>query len=426
MPQFGNRRSASGFALVGALFVVLMVSGLIVAGLDHTGALQRSATYEGANPTHARAVATAGVVDAYAWFRRQNVQPVVSFAPARDLTADPPVNETDDPTVGLVREYEVAPNLWARYEVRLTRAAEPYVDANSNGRYDLGETFSDQDANGRWDDARGTRDVTEERGLSGGGAVWLLESHGFLFSRPRADLPLGESPNDRIAGSAVASEIRRLGLTPPAGAAICADTGGVVTVATRGRVTGGGGAGIAYQSGTGSPILGSGSEVTGSPSNSAIPGADTSIEAVFGVGLAELKSMADLSTSDPDAVPAPLGEYTLTVVDGDAVFDATRPLRGTGIMVILGDCTLATSSNSFFNGLLWVGGSLTVRAPCYLRGTVIANGSVDVRGIGGDYAEINYDDGILGELLRLMGQYRHSKTVYALGEDAAVAIAEGN
>jgi hypothetical protein len=122
--------------------------------------------------------------------------------------------------------------------------------------------------------------------------------------------------------------------------------------------------------------------------------------------------MADVSTSDPAAIESPLGDFTLTVLDGDVVFDEARPLRGTGVVVVLGNCSLQSGSNSFFNGLLWVGGNLTVRAPCYLRGVIVAEGNVDVRGTGGDYAEINYDDGVVTELLFMMGQYRYSKAIY--------------
>jgi hypothetical protein len=147
-----------------------------------------------------------------------------------------------------------------------------------------------------------------------------------------------------------------------------------------------------------------------------VPDYDGSVEAVFGVGLTDLKSMADVSTSDPDAFPTRIGDYTLNVFEGDITFDASHPLRGTGIVVVTGDCTISDGSNSFFSGLLHVGGDLTLRAPSYLRGTLVVGGDVDVRGTGGDHAEVNFDDAIIDELLAFLGQYRHSKAVY-LEED---------
>ena len=208
-------------------------------------------------------------------------------------------------------------------------------------------------------------------------------------------------------------------IVPPSSAAICALTGSAITVGTRGRVAGGAsGAGLAYSTASGSPTT-SGGEVTGTPPSTSVPGYVATLESVFGVGASELKSMADVSTASMAAVPSPVGAYTLTVIDGDATFTAAQPLRGTGIVIVLGSCTIQSGSNSWFSGLLWVQGALTVRAPCYLRGTLIAGGTVDVRGTGGDTAEIEHDAQILNNLLFLMGQYRHSKAVFVPGTTPA-------
>ena len=349
---------------------------------------------------------------------------MTAFFPARDLAADPPINETDDPTLGLVREYEIAPSLWARYEVRLGTVAEPYSDQNANGRYDEGEPFTDSNGNGIWNPAAGTRDVSALRGEAVAGTVWVIESHGFVFERPHGDLPLGEGHNRRVAAASVGTEIRRMVIAPPAGAAICAAEGGDVTLGSRARVRGGSGAAVAYAASTGSPALLSGSEVSGSPSTTSVPDYDGGLKAIFGLDLTQLKSMADLSTADADVVPADVGEFSLTVIEDDVVFDESRPLRGTGVVVIEGDCTISSSSNSFFNGLLWVSGELEIRAPSYLRGICISNGVVDVRGTGGDYAEIDYDDKIIDDLLVRMGRYRTSKSVYHLGGNQPLAAEE--
>jgi len=253
------------------------------------------------------------------------------------------------------------------------------------------------------------------RGEAVAGTVWLIESHGFIFERPDSSLALDEGPNRRIATASVGIEIRRMVIAPPAAAAISDSVGMAVTIGSRARIRGGGGAGVAYGSSTGSPIFLSGSEVSGSPSSTSIPGYDGSLKAIFGLDLTQLKSMADLSTMDEGVVPANAGEFALTVIEDDVTFDAARPLRGTGIVVIQGSCTIDSGSNSLFNGLLWVSGTLEIRAPSYLRGICISNGVVDVRGTGGDYAEIDYDDEIIDDLLVRMGRYRTSKAVYDLG-----------
>ena len=106
----------------------------------------------------------AGLVDAYAWFRRQPTQPVEGFWPALDLTAEPEINETENASVGLVRTFEISPSLWARYEVRRGTDAEPYTDSNMNGIYDSGESFTDTSLDGKWSPGLGTRDVSAEHG----------------------------------------------------------------------------------------------------------------------------------------------------------------------------------------------------------------------------------------------------------------------
>jgi hypothetical protein len=415
-----SRASASagrGSALLYVLFAVLVIAGYVLFGVQADLALDLATRVQVETPAQARAVAEAGLVDAFAWFRRQPVQPVTTFAPQRDLATFPPTNETDDPAVGLIREYEIAPNLWARYEVRLSVPAEPFADANEDGLHGDSETFTDTNGNGRWDAASETRDISAARGQPGSGSIWVLVSHGMVFTRPRQDLELGEGPNHRLSIARVATEIRRLALTPPAESALCVARGDGVTVGPRVRVWGSGGGGVVYASSTGSPWVDGSAEISGSPSVSAVPDYDGSIDGVFGVSVSALKSMADLSTTDAASVPAPLGDYTLTVIDADAVFTAARPLRGTGVVVVLGDCTIADGSNSFFNGLLWVGGDLTVRAPSYLRGTILVQGRFDARGTGGDYVEVDFDDGILGEILALMGQYRHTKAIHVHDQD---------
>ena len=415
-----------GFALLMAIFALLLLAGIIVAGTD-AGLSQRS-TGEAAhaNPVRAREIAAAGLADGLSWFRRQHQQPVTSFAPVRDLTATPVINETDDPTQGLVREYEVAPGIWARYEVRLTEAAEAYSDDDGNGRFDDGESFMDANGNGRWDPAGGTRDISFLRGEAVSGTVWVLESRGSLYVRPRQDEPLGAEHNTRIAAASLGTEIRRMAMAPPAAAALCADAGSAVTLGTRARVRGGTGAAVSFPGSTGSPSQDAGSEVSGAPAVTSVPNYDGSLKAIFGLDLAQLKAMADLSTSDVSVVPSDLGEYTLTVIEGDIAFTSARPLRGTGVVIVDGDCSIEGGSNSFFNGLLWVRGDLSVRAPVYLRGLCVSRSRIDIRGTGGDYAELEYDDKIIDDLMVRMGRYRTSKSVFAIGELTPIGLGGGN
>src|SRR5688572_10705452 len=83
-----------GIALIWALFATFVIAGVIMSGTSTRRSLDTMAAIDFSAQGQADAVAQAGLVDGYAWFRRQIVQPVVTFAPRRDLTATPPVNET--------------------------------------------------------------------------------------------------------------------------------------------------------------------------------------------------------------------------------------------------------------------------------------------------------------------------------------------
>ncbi len=198
---------------------------------------------------------------------------------------------------------------------------------------------------------------------------------------------------------------------PPATGALCARTLSTCVLGVRSRLTGGTKSGVVGPTGSGSPTISG--EVTGTPASGTVvlPYNDT-IPLVFGVSVTELKAMADGSYSNAANFPAPIGDYTLHVMEGPITFDASRPLRGTGVVVVVGNCTITASSNSFFSGVLYVQGNLQIRAPVYIRGTVVVTGSVDIAGTGGDYSEINYDGSMISQVLKTMGQYRFSTSPY--------------
>jgi hypothetical protein len=408
------RAGERGVVLIWAATCMLIVAGVIAMATDKLHAVDVMAGADFSASGQAEEIAEAGLVDAFAWFRRQTVQPVTAFAPKRDLLAVPAINETDDPTKGLVRSFEIsAPSLWGRYTVRVGNPNESWTDANGNGHYDVGETFADSNADGRWTAARETRDITTQRGLTGPGSVWLLVSHAQVFWRPRADLALGEGPNRQLAESTLAREVRRLTIAPPAAAALCCSRADLGTIGNRGRIRAAT-TGVAFPLLTGLLNQLAGGEILAATQSVGLLGWADTVNDVFGVGLTDLKSMADISTSDPvNGIPDDLPDYSLLVITGNPVFDAARPLKGTGVIVVKGDLTILDSSNSFFSGLIYVDGNLTVRAPALIRGTVIVRGTCDIRGTGGDYVEIEHDPAIVATLLTKMGQYRHTKSTFS-------------
>ncbi len=474
LPSTPSPARERGSVAVWALFSSFLVAGIILAGTDEIRAVDSAARFEFSAQGHAEEIAQAGLTDAYAWFRRQPVQPVVAFAPrdaegrtalttdvaalesgspdtygkegvkkakkkdgptliegGLDATATNPTEthvvrtetteatevDTQDVSKGLVRAFEIAPGIVGRYTVFYGREEEPYTDADGNGQHDEGEPYVDLDGDGAFTPASATRDVSAKRGLAGQGTIWYLTSRGEVFRYQDPESALGVGANTRLGVSTWGTEIRRLNVVPPAAAAICARRGSNVTATSRVRVTGD--TAIAYPRRTGRPGTG-GAEVKGSLS--AVPAYADRIEDVFGLSWPELQGMADLSTDDPErGVPGELRAYSLNVVIGDVVFDRARPLKGLALLAVRGDVTIRSGSNSFFNGVLYVEGDLTVEAPAMIRGTVIATGRITLRGSGGDYTEVEQDSALTGDLLVRIGQYRHSKAPFRVRDRRAAA-----
>lgn len=430
-----RRSTERGIVLLWATISVVMIAGVVFAATDRLKSVHELTNAEFSSMGQARAIARAGLTDAVAWLRRKTTQPVTNFVPERDprlappdasattasiaaaaaaaaanpITSDErPKNETEDANLGIVRSFEISPGLWGRYSVVRGSPREAWADTNGNGIYEEGESFTDTNGDGKWTTGEWTRDLTSERGLPGSGAVWFLACRGEVFARPNGSAPLGEGRNRRVAETILAMEVRRLTIAPPADAAVVANRGDDVSIGLRARLRGD--TALAYASSTGSAST-SGGELLGS--KSPVGGLALGIEEVFGVTWSELKSMADLSTTDPvNGLPKVLPDFSLTVVTGDLTFDSSRPLRGNGVLVVKGNVTIESGSNSFFRGVLFVDGNFTARAPAYLRGTIMVTNEVDLRGTGGDFCEIEHDPGIVSLLLTHMGQYRISKAPF--------------
>jgi hypothetical protein len=371
----------SGTILLIVLFVSLAMSGLIFVGGLLLESSKNQAETQFRAVGQARSVARAGLIDAFSWYRRQSTQPVTQFAPILDLGADPPILDTEDPAVGLVRHFKISGNIWARYEVKKVDTKNPHLQV---------------------------RDVSALRGLAGTGQAWYLASWGAVFRREDDQKGYKESPN-RLLGTAQAfTEIRRMTLSPPGEAAINSARGDNVVLTTRTRVVGGDASAVVFPIGTGN--VSAQGEISGSPALAPVAGYDDSPEAVFGVPYAQLKSLADDVYMNPSEFPSPMPQDSLLIVEGDLTFDDTRPLRGTGVIYVNGNVVVDASPRNFFNGMLYVTGNLLVRAPSIVRGTIVARGSIRVEG-SGDYAEVEYDKKVLSALMVSMGQYRISKAM---------------
>ena len=338
-------------------------------------------------------LARSGVTEALGWFRKQSAQPVAAFAPVLDPLASPPVLDTDDPDIGIVREFRISGTTWGRWEVWKEWAADP--DASRAA----------------WRQRVQATDISPMRQLGPGGA-WQLRSVGFVYDKRDDTVPYNQYPNVVVATEILETEIRRLSLAPPGQAALNTRRGVNVTVNTSGRVYGGPtGTGIYYPQGTGTPNDGGGTaaRVTGNPPRASTPSYDDSFQAVFGVGRDALEAMADDVITDMTNFPDELPQNSVVFVKIPSLkFDASQPLRSTGsILVVEGNMTLIPGNLSTFSGLLYVDGNLTIREPCEFKGSIVVTGNTTIQG-SADFADVYYDDDILNNLRLAVGNYRIS------------------
>jgi len=390
--KIDSRRTTHRDGQDGTILIVVMVTAIAMFGLVFTGTLQLKSYQARAEATfrmggQARNVARSGLIDAFSWFRRQPAQPVLNFAPARDESAVPPVLDTDDPSIGLVREFQISGSIWARYEVRLADPDEPVLSV---------------------------RDVSALRGHTGQGQAWTLACWGVVFRKQDPAKRYDEAPNQILGTAWAFTETRRITLSPPGEAAICCENANFVRIEHNARVTGGGGAAVAHKPNTGqASISGEVNGNNGQENNeavNAVVGYNASIETVFGVTFNDLESLADAVVQDPAEFPNPFPANGLVVVKCNMTFDSTTPLRGTGVVIFTGNVLFDSSSQNFFNGVLYIMGDLTFKAPSYLRGTIISEGKVTATGVA-DVAEIEYDPDLIASLMLNMGQYRISKAI---------------
>ena len=181
-------------------------------------------------------------------------------------------------------------------------------------------------------------------------------------------------------------------------------------------MAGGNNIGLAYYSGSSGPsVSGSGAKVSGSPNTFDIDGAaafGTIIsQQIFGVSQNELKLMADIAVDNLADLPPDYPSLAVVYINGNATFDATRRLRGGGILYVKGNLTLEGASNTLFSGCIFVTGNAVIRGPALISGVLIVEGSLTMNG-SGDVAEVDYDNPILNSVRQQVAQYRENKAMY--------------
>jgi hypothetical protein len=381
-----------GYALILGLLFAIVVVGLTVAGASVLKAHRTKTRTNFVTHGQAAMFARSGLIEALAWLRKQASQPVLAFAPELDPGATPPVVDTIDPDIGIVREFQISGSVWGRYEVWKDWPGDP--DA----------------ARLLWREQFRCQDISAFRGEPDG-SLWKLVCIGYVYRRADPGAAFDVEPNQVLGRETMEVEVRRLAINPPGQSALCTRNGGTCIVQTKGRILGGStGAGVYYRSGTGTPsVSGTGASITGTPPTSAATVYDDTLRTVFGVGLEELRAVANYVVTDAAQFPSPVPANTIIVCEVPVTFTDTRPLLGTAVVICLDDVTVEANSNSTFNGMLYVGGDFVLRAPSEIAGATVVAGSVLVVG-SADTASITFDDMVL-DLLRLeIGSYRLSSS----------------
>lgn len=370
-----------------SLVLLLLLTAITVVQLSNK-VIARRLTYQG----QALNAAQAGVVDALSWFRRQTTQPVTAFSPQLDLTANPPINDTEDPTIGIVRTFDISTTarLKGRYEVRKGNVAA----------------------------GTGVLDITSQVNKTGTGTVWQLESIGYVWVDNDDTKAFNQSPNIVLSTQTIRTQIQRLTVSlPEGGAGLFVGKNGAITVGGQGRIKGGVGVGLAYGATTKTVNVANGT-TTGTPAKRANSTAAYDFSSVFNVTQQELLGLADVQASRMSDLPQPLPSMSLVVMKGNAAFTSARPLTGSGILVVLGDLSVTGPTNSDFSGVIYVTGNFTMDQPSLLSGAaIVANGNATGNatvgnGAGSDIAEIDYDPSMLTQINQQMAEYRFSRSMY--------------
>ena len=382
------RKQERGAALVVVMFASTLLLLLLATALLVTRTTGRALARQLQVQGQATSAANAGLNEGLSWFVHQQQQPVTAFDPKVDVggvcTHTPPHNplafESEDPTIGIVRSFEVsAPGkVWARYEVRRTDVM----------------------------------DVSAKRGKAAG-TVWRVSSEGMVYVRNSTTAAPNVSPNRLLSRRTMSVDLQRLALTLPGpNAALAATRGSNINVIQPSRVQGGSaGMGAVYPASTGVPS-GNGT-ISGNPALNTTTGGFT-LQQIFGMTQGELLSMADIVVNDESQLPDPLPDMALIVIRGNATFNPQKPLTGSGILIVLGNLILNPNSDSYFSGVVWVGGTFNMHPPSVINGAVVANGTVQIAG-GSEVAEINYDASIINQIRQQMGNYVFSRSPWIVG-----------
>ncbi len=374
-----SRRREEGTILIWALMVVMLTSGMVISHSTYMAAARATRETRFSRDTLASAFARSGVTDTVGWFRRQTTQPVQSFLPLLDPTGNPPIHDTIDPTVGLVREFEIQGNLRGRYEVRTAEAS----------------------------------DISPQRGLTIPGSVWQIGVRSYVYRAIDPTVPYDQPPNRMISVDTMTTEIRNAQLNLPAQTPLMLDEVGDLNIGFNTTVDGSGEAAIAYKQPLVMTVstIDAGATIIGA--ELAMPSYDASALTVFSMSMHELRAFADMvvrvGTSDIplDDSNKKVIKDAIVVVAGDEL--TADPIYVENSLVVYDGSMVRTGlAETQIQGVLYVNGDVKIDAPFVLRGAMVVRGEVRI-GESGRVA-IHGDRHVVARVRQNLNRYRERRT----------------
>lgn len=407
--------------MVWALMFVVLTSGMIVSHSLRMASQRRELDARYDRKALAQTVGRAGVVDALAWFRGQPTQPVNAFDPAFDPYNDPPRLETIDPTLGLVREFEIRGNLWGRYELR---------------REDV-------------------RDISAERGIAGQGKAWQLSMRSYVYRIVDPSKPFDQPPNRIVATDVTGSEFRGMQLNLPVQAPVVAQDPEQLWVGPNVWIDGGSGPGIAHGDGpidmsdptlpapipddiddvvgqdmdgdgdvdafdllpavpvqiSLDPIIIDNTKLTGSPARIRLPSMVVDLSSILGMSVQDVASFADIIW-DPTTQRTPTDTAgRVILVPGNLQLSDTR--IDSAVTIVTGDVNAPVgSAPSSISGVMVVGGNTNIHSALEFNGVIVGTRQMI---LGSTLAEadpvvITANPLLVQKLQQLVQTYRASRT----------------
>lgn len=359
-----------GSALVWALLFVVVSSGMIISHSAFLAAQRRESDVRYSQEALAGNFAISGLTESLGWFRRQESQPVQQFAPILEPEAQPPVLDTIDPAIGLVREFEINGSLWGRYEVRNNEVA----------------------------------DISIQRGITTPGSVWEVGVRSYVYRRNDPTRPFDAAPNRVVSATALTSELRGVQVSLPAVAAVNIDDASKLLLGPLTTIDGNGKSGIAYED----PglLVALDPRIVGTPKDTQVLTYDASPEAIFGMSLGEISEYSDSILRDVDAaailkIGRAIGSLAGSITTANDIY-----VEG-GMLIVEGDLVTLPTAVTTIQGVLYVGGNLVLQGQADIKGAVVVRGTMMT---GVLPVNIQYDEDIYNNVTDRLSKYRMPRT----------------